>query len=270
MSSDIRDIQLKELEIAKALAGVCEEHHLTYYMVGGTLIGAVRHQGFIPWDDDMDFAMPRADYEFFLREAYKSLPPNICVDHFRFDPTVYFYPMKLMNTDVRVTETRLKDLNQVSYLSIDVFPVDGYPDGWFRRQLYKLRFYYNKMMIGFCNVDRLRTNVKRSKAEKILIRFAKMFRLNERLSLTKVRNRYDRFLKQYSMKTCALAGDITGRYGFREFVPKEWFGEPAQLIFEDIKLPAPQHYDAYLRHMYGDYMQLPPEEARVSDHLTLV
>ena len=270
MSNDIRIIQLKELDIVRAFVQVCNDNDLTYYMVGGTLLGAARHKGFIPWDDDMDFAMPRADYERFLEGLYKQLPEHIKVDHFRFDPSVYFYPLKLMNTEVKVTERRLEKFDQVSYLSIDVFPVDGLPNNWLKRKLYKLKFYYYKMMIGFCNVDRLRTNVKRSAYEKILIRFAEVFQLNKRLSLTKIRNKYDRFLKKNSREHCDLIGDITGRYGFREFVPRGYFGTPKKLPFEDLELAAPARYDDYLRHIYGDYMKLPPEEDRVSDHLMIV
>ena len=270
MANDIRAIQLKELDIVRAFVHVCDANGLTYYMVGGTLLGAVRHKGFIPWDDDMDFAMPRADYERFLRGLYKQLPDHIKVDHFKFDPNVYFYPMKLMDTEVQVTEKRLERFDQISYLSIDVFPIDGFPNDWLKRKFYKLKFYYYKMLIGFCNVDRLRTNVKRSRLEKILIRFAEVFQLNKRLKLVKIRDRYDRFLRNNSKDCCDLIGDITGRYGFKEFVPRSYFGIPKKLVFEDLELAAPSRYEDYLRHIYGDYMKLPPEEDRVSDHLSIV
>ncbi|MBQ9659594.1 MAG: LicD family protein, partial [Clostridia bacterium] len=192
------------------------------------------------------------------------------INHYKFNPNVYFYPMKLTDTNIKVMEQRLEKNNEYTNLSIDVFPIDSFPKGKVRQKIYKLKFYYYKMLIGFCNVDILRTNVKRKNYEKVLIKFAKIFKLNKILKLNKIRGKFDRFLKKYKIENCELIGDITGAYGFKEFVPKEYFEEGKKVSFEDIKVIAPKKAEDYLTHIYGDYMKLPPEEKRVAGHIKLI
>lgn len=266
---ELREIQLKELDILKDFIRVCKEYNLRYYAVGGTLLGAVRHGGFIPWDDDMDVAMPRKDYDLFLEKYRHMLSPRYDVEHFTIQEDVYFYPLKLRDLRTRVKEQRLSE-DSVSYLSIDVFPIDGYPDKRPKQFFYKLGYYYYKMRIGFCNIDRLRSNVKRPAHEKLLIAFAKAFRLNEKLSLKKEQEKFDKVFKSTKGKKCMLVGDISGRYGFREFVPRGYFGKPRQRRFEDIMINVPNKYDRYLTRIYGDYMELPPESERQAGHIEIV
>ena len=267
----IRELQLKELEILKEFIKVCEKYDLKYYAVGGTLIGAVRHKGFIPWDDDMDLAMPRKDYDIFIKKCYKDLPSHIKPNDFHFsEEDVYFYPLKLMNTDVKVTEDRLADTGKDSYLSIDIFPIDSIPDSRLERKLYKAEFYKYKFLTALCNIDILRKNVERPFYEKVVIKAAKLLNTGKHLKLKNIQYGFDRFLKKHSRKGGRLVGDITGAYGFREFVPRRYFGNGASLDFEGIKIRVPSDYDAYLTHIYGDYMTLPPESDRKAGHLKTV
>lgn len=268
--NDLRKLQLKELEILKAFIDICNRKKLKYYIVGGTLIGAIRHKGFIPWDDDMDIAMPREDYEQLLCEYANEFPKNIRINHYKYNPDVYFYPMKLVDTNVTVLEQRLEKSNEYTNLSIDIFPIDAFPDGKIKQKIYKMKFYYYKMLIGFCNVDILRNNVKRKTYEKVLIKFAKIFKLNKILKLNKIREKFDKFLKKYEFENCNMIGDITGAYGFREFVPKEYFAEGKNVVLENIKVKAPSMAEEYLTQIYGDYMKLPPEEKRVAGHIKIV
>ena len=240
------------------------------FVIIGTLIGAVRHKGFIPWDDDMDVAMPRKDYDALVEKYYKDFPENIQVQQFKLTPDVYFLPMKLVDKNTKIMEKRLERKNQYSYLNIDVFPIDSYPNNKISRMIYKMKYYYYKMLIGFCNIDILRTNVKRPLYERVLIKFGKITHIGKILNLNKIQTRFDNFLKKYSERDCRYIGDIEGAYGFKEFVPKEYFGEGKKIIFENLEVNAPDETDAYLRHLYGDYMQLPPEEKRVTGHFIII
>lgn len=268
---EIRSLQLKELDILKEFIRVCEKNGLKYYAVGGTLIGAVRHKGFIPWDDDMDLAMPRRDYDLFIKKYHKELPPHIKPNDFHFsDKDVYFYPLKLMNTGVRVTEDRLADTDAQSFLSIDIFPIDVLPDGKLSRYVYKAEFYKYKLLYALCNIDILRKNVDRPLHERIIIKGAKKTNIGRHFDIRKIQKGYDCFLKKYSRGKGKLVGDISGAYGFKEFVPRKFFGKGTKLDFEGFKINAPSEYDLYLKHMYGDYMTLPPEDKRQAGHLRLL
>ncbi len=268
-NSKLREIQLKELDILKDFIRVCEKNNLRYYAVGGTLLGAVRHDGFIPWDDDMDVAMPRKDYDRFLEQFRYDLSERYDVEHFSIQDDVYFYPLKIRDLETRVKEQRLGE-NSVSYLSIDVFPIDGYPNERFAQFIYKIKYYYYKMRIGFCNVDRLRKNVDRPLYERILITAAKLFRINRILNLKEEQLKFDSVFKSTKGKKCKLVGDISGRYGFREFVPNGYFGKATKLVFEDIYISVPNKYDKYLTRIYGDYMKLPPVTERQEEHIEIV
>ena len=270
MEDNLRELQLKEIEILKAFIKVCNDYNLKYYIGGGTLIGAIRHKGFIPWYDDIDVSMPREDYEKLLNEYYDKFPSNIKINHYKFYPEVYFYPAKLMDTNITVLERRLEKNEEYTKLSIDVFPLDGFPNGKIQQQIYKFKYYYYRMLIGFCNVDILRTTVKRKLHERILIKFAKIFNLNKKMNLNKIRNKFDRFLKKYKIDDCNLIGGISGAYGIKEFVPKDYFGEGKILSFEGMDVNAPSKAEEYLTHMYGDYMTLPPEEERTTGHIKIV
>ncbi|MBR2295705.1 MAG: LicD family protein [Clostridiales bacterium] len=269
-NSELRRVQLKEMEIMDAFVKVCEEEGLKYFAVGGTLIGVIRHKGFIPWDDDMDFAMPRKDYDRFLEYASRKLPERFKISHFTTEEGVYFYPLKITDTSVKVTEQRLEGRGDSSCLSVDVFPIDGFPDGALGRLIYKFRYYWRRMMIGFCNVDILRQDVKRSLPEKMLIGFARTFKLNKRMNLKKQLMKYDKFFKSTKDRDCRLIGDISGRYGFREFVDKEIFGEGITMQFEDRMIRVPSHPEDYLTCIYGDFMTLPPEEKRQASHIKIL
>lgn len=265
----LRTVQLIELDILKEFIRVCEENKLRYYSVGGTLLGAVRHKGFIPWDDDMDVAMPRKDYDKFLELYRIQLADRYDVEHFTIQDDVYFYPLKIRDLETRVKEIRLGD-ETVSYLSIDVFPIDGYPNKRINQFFYKIRYYYLKMRIGFCNIERLRTNVDRPLHERIIIKLAQIIHTDRFFDLKKEQSRFDKLFKSTKNEKSILVGDISGRYGFREFVPTSYWGKPKKLPFEDIEINVPAKYDKYLGRIYGNYMKLPTKEQRVAGHIELV
>ena len=105
---DIRALQLKVLDILLAVDKVCREHHLRYYIMAGTLIGAVRHKGFIPWDDDLDIGMPRKDYEIFMEKSKDLLPDYLEAIYWKNDPD---YPLSFAKIqDARTTLIERKHL----------------------------------------------------------------------------------------------------------------------------------------------------------------
>ena len=138
-------LRQKELELLKIFIEVCDKLQLNYFAVEGTLLGAVRHQGFIPWDDDIDVGMMRQDFEVFVQQAGKLLPEGFFLQTHQTDPEYAQHFAKLRNSDTVFLETTYKNLNINHGIYIDIFPFDVYPDG--KRQ--GRRFDFMKLLVRY-------------------------------------------------------------------------------------------------------------------------
>lgn len=264
---DMIDLVHKGLtETAAWLADFCDTNGLRYYMTGGTLIGAVRHKGIIPWDDDMDFFMPRPDYEKFLLIAEKELPLNLKIGHYTREKTDYS-SMRLENTNYEIIRS-LWGRIITQYLFVDIFPVDGYKDN----AIFRLKVKYRLQMI---RLARLQIHKKtkellasRRGIEKVLYYTDMKTNFSRHIDLTKQMQKLDRLLERYNFDEEELVFMAMGPYGaFREVYKREMFDNVQKYTFGDIELKGVADYDSHLRPVYGNYMELPPEEKRVCEHI---
>ena len=256
----LSEIHRRCLGMLEYMDEICRREGLTYWLSGGTLLGAVRHRGFIPWDDDIDLMMPRPDYERLLKLAGRVSDDRYRIVHPRLDDT---FPMPWARVlDLR-TEVDSIDIvkSSTGNLFMDIFPVDALPAN---RRLCDLHF-------------------KRVRLRDILLKCSRKndFSENERLQLlkrvlmaaTSVRspNHYARMLDRFSgrgdfNRAKYAGGTVVTHYGSRERMPAEVFRGSVGVTFCDGEYPAPVGWDTYLRGLYGDYMQLPPEEKRDTWH----
>ena len=125
-----------DMRIVKAVVEICEKYNLKYYMLGGTMLGAIRHKGFIPWDDDIDLGMPRSDYEEFLKVAQSEFEDNLKLVNYKTDLNYQYYITRILDTETKVEEERIGNDNKYTHASIDIFPIDGTPNNPLLRKLY--------------------------------------------------------------------------------------------------------------------------------------
>ena len=268
--SDIKIIQDKILFILKEFISICEENNLTYYALGGTLLGAVRHKGFIPWDDDIDIGMPREDYEKFKKVAPDLLPSN-----YKFlseDTPGYKKAFSVIRDDSTKIIMNYSKEELVESLWIDVFPLDGMPSNKLKKKIHSFRYLYTRMMVQLSQFNSLVNQKKENRplTEKVIIGFANAVNIEKIISFTWAQKKYLQTIKKYSFNE-GFAGNYTGAYKLREIVPSDYFGQPVLLRFEDLKLSCPHKFREYLTAIYGaDYMQLPPEEKRVLHHYKII
>lgn len=262
MDNKLRLIQQKELKMLKVFHDICEEHGFVYYAIGGTLLGAVRHQGFIPWDDDIDVGMPREDYEKFKALCDKAvLPyPYRCV-HEKNDVSYTKAFAKIQDVSTRIL---MKDsaIAKEESLWIDIFPLDGLPANKLKQIYHKFRYLYTRMMVQLSQFNYIVNQSKENRPihEKVIIALAKIFRVEKWLSYEKRQKKYIDTIKKYSVDEKYM-GNYTGAYKLKELVPSSYFKEAKSLLFEDMYIKVPNQYENYLTAIYGaNYMQLPPKE----------
>lgn len=256
----LKEAQAIEFEMLRAFRALCEEQGLTFFLSGGTLLGAVRHSGFIPWDDDIDVMMPRADYDRLISSELK-LPGELKLFCCEKDDS-YFYPYaRLCDMRYRLYyEGHRAEASQGMY--IDIFPIETLPDGTLERKLYFKRMRLWDVLRNCARRESVMENEKHRGLKRLLGPVARL-----RGPMWYAR-RMNALARGYAGKETAHAGvTMVTHYGEREWMPKAVFEPGATVSFEGERCAAPKGYDAYLTRLYGDYMQLPPEEKRVSEHI---
>lgn len=246
------------LKMGKFFSDYCAKNDLLCYMCGGGCIGAVRHKGFIPWDDDLDFFMPRTDYErlktiWHEHERYAlAYPTETYNDHNMF--------MTLRDKQTTMVKTYQKDMDIVHGIAIDIFPLDGCPSSALKRTKQVLWAYVYQL---YCT-------------QLIPQNHGRLVALAGRIALdlvhsSKTRYRIWRFaekqMSRYKIKDCEYITEICAGPGYmKNKYPKDAFSKRIDVPFENTMMPIPAGYDSYLRIAFGDYMTLPPVNERAPSH----
>lgn len=256
---NIQEIQAETLKIMKVIHKICIEQNLKYSLFYGTLIGAVRHKGFIPWDDDLDIVMPRGDYEKFTEYFIvheKELTPYKLFSY----KTVENYPYvinRICNTEFRMEAENEKDCGMGTF--IDVYPLDGAGDGtdkmFNKKAWFYASMYFSKSRLHYVPVKGFAKTI----VKKTAYLFSKLSRYSSiRSKLKKLANKYPYESSEYVA--------VVAWGNARVFYKKSWFDDLSLAKYEDAEFYIPKAYDDCLRLQYGDYMQLPPENERVGHH----
>lgn len=229
---------------------VCRTLEIPYVLFAGTMLGAVRHQGFIPWDDDLDVMMLREDYERFLREADSVLDREkffLQKEYSKHWP-MYFSKLR-MNGTTCLEKFHPRDSHIHQGIYIDIFPCDNAADGELGR---RMQFCASKVVIAKC-LD-ARGYDTDSKKKKIFMAFCRLLPMAPFLKLSKGRNRKGNKVHSF----------LGGSSGYAKSVyPRKYFDERIEAVFEGNTYPISEHYDALLQVLYGDYMRIPPPEERI-------
>lgn len=255
----LQQMQQVELDIFKEFISICEKLNLRYYLMGGTMLGAVRHGGFIPWDDDIDVGMLREDYEVFMREAPKYLPEHLFLQNHKTDYEYHSNAAKIRNCNTTYIEKEIRFSKINHGVFIDIFPLDYYPD--------------NALEEGLLNLIRKPLTVRigmvyhKETKENVVKRFCKALLSVIIPDIHIAVEARDKLYKK-CRKSSKLANH-SGAWGKKEIVPADWYAEGCTLEFEGLKVCVPKEYKKWLTQVYGNYMQLPSIEKRVTHHKTV-
>lgn len=263
MKEELNELQLMMLDMIKWFHSFCNKYDIRYYVVGGTMLGAVRHNGFIPWDDDIDVGIPRKDYERLLANKNTWL-----ADETRY----YLESYKDGNKDFEYSYAKIYDTHTTLAencrchtkrgIFIDVFPIDGIGNS---REDALINYapiekYVNLLMTRTCE---LRRNRKVYKNIAILVsRLVPSFLLNNNSLITKI----NKLCAERDFDTSIFVGNLLGNWGKKEIMPRDYFGNPTLYQFEDTKVFGPEKFDEYLTNVYKNWRKLPPPEKQKSEH----
>lgn len=254
------------LEIYKVFSRICNSHRLKFFLSDGSALGAVRHHGFIPWDDDIDVSMPREDYEKFIHIALEELPSHLCV--VTMDNTEGYN-----NLYAKVQETRRDVVERVenlvgytlsSGIFIDIFPIDGYTGSVFATLMAK----FKSVLLDFVTSFRRGGFGKKTfkgKVAYILGACLSVFYRSVRSEL-QISKAYLSCYGVRNLEGCAYAASVRCWRNKRLVLKHDIWGEPVYADFCGLRAPLPAKYEEYLSILYGAYMELPPIECRKSTH----
>ena len=266
---ELRDLQIQELDILKECLKIFEKYNLRYFMLGGTFLGAIRHKGFIPWDDDIDIGMPRDDYEKFCVYAENELELPFWLSTFQNDNDHNGYCCRVINKNIKLfRDDAIKE--KTDNLWIDIFPLDGMPNNIIMRSFHKFRLLFLRLLLQYSKFDSgINMKKKRNTLESILIKIgfvvSKIFHFNTKRRLIAI----DKSLRRYRYDSSKYVVNFMGAYKFKEMFPKSYYDNPVEYDFENLKLIGASEYDKILTQMYGEYMRPPVENQRFSHSIKI-
>lgn len=261
--AQLRDLQLCELEALEYFDSFCRNHGLTYYLCGGSLIGALRHKGFIPWDDDTDVLMPRPDYEKFI-EIYRKENPSerfVLVDDSDINSFSGNIFAVLCDTDHTMVKDYQENMDTPHGIPLDIFPIDGLAD----RRFARLMQYFWTMIYSLFRAQLVPKN------QGGLLKFGSKILLGvfrRRKTRYKIWRYAERRMKRYNFEESENVAELcAGFYFMKKVYPRELiYSGVTEVEFEGRKFFAMSGYEEYLKIPFGDYRELPPEEKRVPHH----
>lgn len=254
----IKNIQYCLLIIAKEIKRICEKNNIHYFMIAGTLLGAIRHKGFIPWDDDMDFGMFRADYNKFIDACKKDLNNELFfLQNVYTDSGFGKYYTRLLLNNTSINYEYIKDVQCNKAIFVDIFPYDSVPESKVLRKKqsvitsFSMRLIKKKMKYGIeCY----------TLGGKLELLFEKFFSRNRLIKI------YEKEMQRYNKNqntTCVCCSNAGEGYQ-KETLKRQWVKDTVMMQFEDTEFPGSVLYDEYMKYFYGDYMTLPPENKRMT------
>jgi len=257
-----------DIKIIEYFVSICERLNISYTILGGTLLGAVRSKGFIPWDDDVDFGVSRPEYDFLIEYLMSHNNDKFIFKNFRnSNIKTYFSRIECSDAIVVDESAQVRDERNAW---IDIFPLDGMPNNTVVRKIHQFNLLRLRMLLQYSQFSEI-VNVnltERPAIERFLILIGKTFNPERFLNTDKLMKKIDYELKKYPYEHATYVVNFMGAYKFKEMFPKRSYADTCEYDFSGLKLRGPKNYDSILKSLYGINYMLPPSEMVKNKHFT--
>ncbi len=255
------EIQQRIFDIFKEVSAICEKNGIRYFAIGGTCLGAVRHQGFIPWDDDLDIAVPLDEFSGFLKALRRELPDWLEVSTPREAKHNPHFFVKVMDTRTMMTEDEFipwKDTYEGVWL--DIMPMSGAPAPGAERDEFVKQIHHYRRQSRLIKYKMSAQDTIRGKLHWLVVSPLRL------CSGDYIWKKWWKFLSRYPFDSSPFVGYVWQRRVAELLFPQEWYADFVYLPFEDTQIRCPVCYHEFLTQMFGNYMEYPPEDQRNSGH----
>lgn len=253
------ELQKKSYELLEIFVKICEKWDIPYFLVCGSALGAVKYGGFIPWDDDIDVGLCREDYMRFLSVAPQELPQWCFLQNYKTEKNFIHTFSKLRNSNTAFIEEGVKDLSMNHGIFLDIFPIDGYPEGKLKIKIFELKRKLNAWVRNAVIEDHYMPKIR--KRNKVL----RFFGVHKRVY--QAHANLEKLYSKYPVSQSKLWCNFGNWQGKLEYAPQWHYGKGTYATFEGLPVRIPENYDAYLTQKYGDWRKDPPKEKQKTHHL---
>ena len=262
----MNELQQKQLDLLKEFIKVCDKHNLKWFLIGGSTLGAIRHKGFIPWDDDIDLGMPREDYDKFMELQYEFEGTPFFIQNFKSDPCYIYNYGKLRDSSTTFIENFYKNHRINHGIWLDIFPIDGISREMVepKKLAKKIRHIWFQVWLAYLPALRRKVRKETWFKDILLNIVAGLFYI---FDIAHYRNKkVERFIRKIPWDEAKMAANCFGFNMKKEAMDANIFKETIKVPFEDIEVYVVKDYDTYLRNIYGEYMTPPPADKQVGHH----
>lgn len=254
----MNDLQKKELNLLKVFIEICDKIDVKYFLISGSALGTVKYGGFIPWDDDVDVAMYREDYEKFVKEATLLLPEYIFLQNYRTDVYAPHIYSKLRDSKTTYIENAVANIDMNHGIYIDIFPLDGYPrERGEQIKLEKLKQSYKRKVACVFQV-------KRSLKSYMLMQFYKLCGYSQKTNY--LLSCYNKLITKYSIEGSEIICNHGSWKGKKDYMPKQYYGNGRWGEFAGERVRIPEKCEEYLTRLYGNWEGELSEKEQMGHH----
>lgn len=267
MKTNIELIHDLELQALTELKTFCDNNNIKFYLRGGSVMGAVKYNGFVPWDDDADIAVPRDQYNKLIKISQNTeWSKKFYISSYKYDKDMHCYFPRVLVKEKVLNDLKLPHNNKKGLTIIDILPLDGAPNFILFRLFYYLRIFYYRALAGVWTLDIKETVDMHDKKKRFILKALKFIGIKKLYKQFDIYEKLDKIYSKNDYKKKKYTGTITGSLYSKEIFKREIWGEGIPMKFGDAEFLVPDQYDFYLKKLYGnDYLTRTPSDVEKSN-----